>query len=65
MLHVIVEADAGDLGASEASSQLFGDGGETKEGKSSCLMSRIGVVRGERETARERHPEDRSVRFAE
>ena len=32
--------------------------GETEEGKSSCLMSRMGVARGDRETARERHPED-------
>ena len=65
VLHVIVEAVAGDLGASQASSQLFGEGGETEEGKSSCLMSRMGVAQGDRETARERHLEDGSVRSAE
>ena len=31
-------------------------GGGADEGKSSCLMSRMGVARGEREIARERHP---------
>ena len=65
VLHVIVEAAAGDLGASQASSQLSGEGGEAEEGKSSCLTPRMGVARGERETARDRHPEDGSVRSAE
>ena len=62
VLHVIVEAVAGDLGASQASSQLSGEGGGADEGKSSCLM---GVARGEREIARERHPEDGSVQSGE
>ena len=48
VLHVTVEAVAGDLGASQASSQLTGEGGEAEEGKSSCRMPRIGVARGER-----------------
>ena len=61
MLHVIVEAVAGDLGASQASSQLPGGEGGADEGKSSCLTSRIGVCRGERETARDLHPEAGSV----
>ena len=65
VLHAIVEAVAGDLGASQASSQPYGEGGEADEGKSSCLMSRMGVARGERETTRERHPEDGSVQFGE
>ena len=62
VLHVIVEAVAGDLGASQASSV---EGGGAEEGKSSCLMSRMGVARGERETAHERHSEDGSVRSGE
>ena len=37
VLHVIVEAVAGDLGASQVSSQLPGEGGGADEGKSSCL----------------------------
>ena len=45
VLHMIVEAVAGDLGASQASSQLSGEGGGADEGKSSCLMSRMGVAR--------------------
>ena len=61
VLHVIVEAVAGDLGASQASSQLPGEEGGADEGKSSCLTSRIGVTRGERETARDLHPEAGSV----
>ena len=65
VLHVIVEAVAGDLGASQASSQLSGEGGGADEGKSSCLMSRMGVARGERQTARERHPKDGSVQSGE
>ena len=68
VLHVTVEAVAGDLSASQASSQLTGEGGEAEEaeeGKSSCRMPRIGVARGERETARDRHPEVGSVRYAE
>ena len=65
VLHVIVEAVAGDLGASQASSHLTREGGEAEEGKSSCRMPRMGVARGERETARDRHPEDGSVRSAE
>ena len=65
VLHVIVEAVAGDLGASQASSQLSGEGGETEEGKSSCRTSRMGVARGERETARERQAEVGYVRSAE
>ena len=65
VLHVTVEAVAGDLGASQTSSQLTGEGGAAKEGKSSCRMPHMGVARGERETARDRHPEDGSVRCAE
>ena len=65
MLHVIVEAVAGDLGASQASSQLPGEEGGADEGKSSCLTSRIGVARGERETARDLHPEAGSVQPGE
>ena len=61
VLHVIVEAVAGDLGASQASSQLPGEEGGADEGKSSCLTSRIGVCRGERETAHDLHPEAGSV----
>ena len=65
VLHVIVEAVAGDLGASQASSQLPGEEGGADEGKSSCLTSRIGVCRGERETARDLHPEAGSVQPGE
>ena len=65
VLHVIVEAVAGDLGASQASSQLPGEKGGADEGKSSCLTSRIGVCRGERETARDLHPEAWSVQPGE
>ena len=65
VLHVIVEAVAGDLGASQASSQLPGEEGGADEGKSSCLTSRIGVTRGERETARDLHPEAGSVQPGE
>ena len=65
VLHVIVEAVAGDLGASQASSQLPGGEGGADEGKSSCLTSRIGVCRGERETARDLHPEAGSVQPGE
>ena len=46
VLHVIVEAVAGDLGASQASSQLPGGEGGADEGKSSCLTSRSGGGRG-------------------
>ena len=65
VLHVIVEAVAGDLGASQASSQLPGGEGGADDGKSSCLTSRIGVCRGERETARDLHPEAGSVQRGE
>ena len=65
VLHVIVEAVAGDLGASQSSSQLPGEEGGANEGKSSCLTSRIGVARGERETARDLHPEAGSVQPGE
>ena len=65
VLHVPVEAVAGDLGASQTSSQLTGEGGEAEEGKSSCRMPRMGVAHGERETARDRHPEDGSIRSVE
>ena len=66
VLHVIVEAIAGDLGASQASSQLSGEGGGgADEGKSSCLTSRMGVARGERKIARERHPEDGTMQSGE
>ena len=65
VLHVIVEAVAGDLGASQASSQLPGGEGGADEGKSSCLTSRIGVCRGERETARDLNPEAGSVQPGE
>ena len=64
-LRVIVEVVAVDLGASQALSQSSGEGGEAEKGQSSCLTPRMGVVRGERETALERHPEDGSVRSAE
>ena len=62
---VIVEAVAGDLGTSQASSQLTGEGGEAEEGKSSRRTPRMGVARGERETARDHHPQVGSVRSAE
>ena len=65
VLHVIVEAVAGDLGASQASSQLSGEGRGADKGKSSCLTSRMGVAGGERETARDRHPEAGSVQSGE
>ena len=65
VLHVIVGAVAGDLGAGQASSQLPGEEGEADEGKSSCVTSRIGVSRGEQETARDLHPEAGSVQPGE
>ena len=66
VLHVIVEAVAGDLGANQTSSRLCGEGGGgAKDGKSSCLTSRMGVARGERELARARRPEDGSVQSGE
>ena len=43
----------------------LGRGGGADEGKSSCLTSRIGVCCGERETARDLHPEAGSVQPGE
>ena len=65
LLHVIVEAVAGELGASQASSQVPREEGGADEGKSSCLTSRIGVAPGERETARDLHPEAGSLQSGE